>query len=185
MGSLTELFLFQECSNEKSKQTLSLFTLFFMAQCLLLTPKDLSRHSWHTLFLVHLNHSPHTVIAKLLKLLKGPLKLQHNRNCTEIPPSPLTRNKLELWILHHQGRTQRNPPTSPPSITSLFFQAVTTCKAFPQAEHMGLINCRSLTTLSCPNNLKLPLSQPTALPFIIASTTFLLFYLHHFNKAAT
>lgn len=69
------------------------------------------------------------------------------------PPPPPSRNKLEPWIFPHQGRTQRNPPTSPPSITSLFFQAVTTCKAFPQAEHMDLINCRSLTTLSCPNSL--------------------------------
>lgn len=114
----------------------------------------MSRLGWHTFFLFPLNHSPHTVSAKwLTKFLRGPPKLQHNRNCSQPPPPPPSRNKLEPWIFPHQGRTQRNPPTSPPSITSLFFQAVTTCKAFPQAEHMDLINCRSLTTLSCPNSL--------------------------------
>lgn len=78
---------------------------------------------------------------------RGPWRLQHNRNPNR-PPFPLPS---PLRISPHQGWRQRNPPTSPPSITTPFVQAVTTCKAFPQAEHMGLINCRSLTTLSCPN----------------------------------
>lgn len=99
-------------------------------------------------------------------------------------PSPM-RNKLEPRILPHQGWIQRNPPTSPPSITSLFFQAVTTCKAFPQAEHMDLIKCRSLTTLSCPNSLHClclsPLLHLLLLPLQPQPHSCILSDQYHFN----
>lgn len=116
----------------------------------MLTSKNLSSHSWHNF---PLNHSPHTVSAKWLEFLAGPPKLQHNRNCPQLPPPLLKTKWVQPKISPHQGRTQRSPPTSPPSITTLFSQAVTTCEAFPQAGHTGLINCRSLTTLSCPHSL--------------------------------
>lgn len=168
-------FLFHGYSKETSKQTLALVKLFFMAWSLLLTDKDLS----DTVGILSLFFKSQSSYCQS-QMAEAPQRAP--KGCYG-PPSP-PRNKLEPWILPHQGRTQRNPPTSPPSITSLFFQAVTTCKAFPQAEHMDLIKCRSLTTLSCPNSLNCVLSQPTASPFITGSptlNTFLQSNRHHFN----
>lgn len=88
----------------------------------------------------------------------------HNRN--SLPLLLPSRNKLELGLLPHQGGTQRPQPapSHQDAHNKLFFQAVATCKAFPQAEHMGPINRRPLTTLSCSNSLSLPRLHPPAAP---------------------
>lgn len=112
-----------------------------------------SGHSWHTFFNFLLNHSRRTVFAKWLKFLRGPPEASAQQKLLSAPSPRLETNAVHSRISPHQGRTQRNPPTSPPSITTLFFQAVTTYKAFPQAEYMDQVNCRSLTTLSCQNSL--------------------------------
>lgn len=85
------------------------------------------------------------------------------------PPLLHSRNKLEPRILPHQGGTQRPHPTPSHQAVhnKLFFQAVATCTAFPQAEHMGPINCRSLTTLSCSNSLNLPRLNPRLHLFLV------------------
>lgn len=139
---------------EKSKQTL-FPSLLFMAQSPLLTLDYLSRRSWHPLLPSSLIHSPQYSRRQMAGFPQRP-----PRSCkttqTAFRLHPPTRNKVGLWILPCQGGTQRNPPAGPQSITSLFFQAVAICEAFPHAEHMGLISCRSLTTQSCsksPNRL--------------------------------
>lgn len=99
--------------------------------------------------------------------------------------SPPTRNKLELWILPHQDGTQRTTKDPPhPVHNKPVFQAVTTCEAFPQVEHMDLIKCRSLTILSCSNSLNCLHINPWLHHFITASqplTTFELSYLDSFS----
>lgn len=66
------------------------------------------------------------------------------------------------------------PPGHPfplePPIPEPVFPAVATCKAFPPAEHMELIKCRSMTTPSCSNSRNCPgllhWPQPNDSPFI-------------------
>lgn len=102
--------------------------------------------------------------------LEGPQSCSTTDTALSSYPPRLQTKWVQPWISpHSRSRTQRNPPASSPSITTLFFQAVTTYKAFPQAEHKDLINCRSLTMLSCPNRLNClclhPLLHLLSLPF--------------------
>lgn len=46
-------------------------------------------------------------------------------------PSPRLETNWSCGFLPTRIEHKETPPTSPPSITSLFFQAVATCKAFP------------------------------------------------------
>lgn len=142
------LFSFR-AAQRGSLNKLSLFSNYFSWLSLFCSPLKICPDTVCILSF-SLNHSPQYCQCQMAEVPQRAPKATAQQKLLSAP-SPLTRNKLEPWILPHQGRTQRNPPTSPPSITSLLFQAVATCKAFPQAEHMDLINCRSLTTLSCSN----------------------------------
>lgn len=121
------LFLFQGFSREKSKQTLSLVTLFFMAQPLLLTPEDLTRPSWHSLFSL-CSKSSYCQCQTAEVPQRAPRATAQQKLLS--PPSRLTRSKPEPQIPPHHGQTQRNPPASPPHT-----QQACQSKLLPHARH--------------------------------------------------
>ena len=140
-------------SKEESKQTLTLVKLFFRALSLLLTSKDVNRHIWTTFSLIPYKLSYCQCQMADRDPHRAPKATAQQKLLST--PSPPTRNKLGAAETSSAARAEdkRNPPSSPPSTATLFFQAVTTCEAFPQAEHKDLINCRSMAMLSCPNSL--------------------------------
>lgn len=144
------LFLFQGFSREKSKQTLSLVTLFFMAQPLLLTPEDLTRPSWHSLFSLCSKSS-----YCQCQTAEVPQRAPPSYSTTETALTPLSPDSKQTGAVDSSpswSNTKKSPCQPSTHTTSLLVQAVTTCEAFPQAEHMDLIKCRSLTMISWPNS---------------------------------
>lgn len=150
-----------------------------MAQSLVFTLKDSFWHSGHTTFVFKSQSSILSVPAWLellqtppaqQKLLSAPLQLETNWSCGFFPIRMEHKEPLKI------------PPH--PVHNKPVFQAVTTCEAFPQVEHMDLIKCRSLTILSCSNSLNCLHINPWLHHFITASqplTTFELSYLDSFS----
>lgn len=89
----------------------------------------------------------------------------------KLPPPPPLQKQTGAADSSPSGCNTKTPPHPTPSHQAvhnkLFFQAVATCTAFPPAEHMGPINCRSLTTLSCSNSLNLPRLHPRLHLFLV------------------
>ena len=151
MGSLTELFFSFRAVQGRSLNKLSLLSHYSSWLSLFCSPLKICPDPVGILsFLFALN--PHTVSAKRPRFLKGPPELQHNRNCSR-PPARLTSKQTGAVDSSPSWSNTKKSPYQPSThTTSLLVQAVTACKAFPQAEHMDLIKCRSLTMISCPNS---------------------------------
>lgn len=97
--------------------------------------------------------------ALVLSSSKGPL--DHRTTDAPSSSSPPETNRCRTFFPIRVEHKDAHPQPQQPVHNKLFLQAAATCKAFPQAQHTGLINCRSLTRLSCSNSLEL-LCRPSA-----------------------
>ena len=86
---------------------------------------------------------------------RGSSKGPPSYSTTETALAPLSPDSKQTGAVDSSpswSNTKKSPCQPSTHTTSLLVQAVTTCDAFPLAEHMDLIKCRSLTMISCPHS---------------------------------
>lgn len=96
---------------------------------------------------------------------------------SSLPPPDQTQTGCSRGFLPPSGSYTKKSPHKSSIHNNLFFQAVTTCTALPQAVHKDITNCRSLFEFN-------PVTHRSAPPFLLvpaASTAFLFPYLQYFS----